>query len=775
VRSDAKIFAVGVVAWLALAASAGSGHAGVTVTQNHSITNWSSGALIATVADPPGLNATVNEANLGTTNASQTFTATTNLVLTNLQLYVSGTAQTFNLRLYDLGTGYAANSGNPSPYTPGSDLFSGLSLAFTSSSSGFVINLAFTGADQVSLTNGHKYAFELGKVSGGPMIWYRTGSDLYANGDAYRDRSLINGTLRDFALAVYGTPFAGASITNGQCAVDGSQVYQRIDGFGGGVVFLDSGLDPVTDANMNTLYGTNNANQLGLSLLRVRIDPATNWGNALLDAQKAVARGAGVLATPWTPPASMKDNGGLTNGSLLPAQYATYASYLKNFAGYMSSNSASLRAISIQNEPDWPATYESCVWSSNQFLAFFRTNAGAFSSTAVMMPESLRYDQSISDATLDDPVAVTNINIMGGHLYGNGDAGVTIVDYPKAHNKGKPTWMTEFLVNDQTIGTAITTAKQVHDCLTTGNMSAYIWWKCLGDANGLVNASGVPQKRGFVMAQFSRFVRPGYYRIGASNNISTVAISGYKNTNSAAFAIVAINTGNTDINQIFNLTNFNALSVIPWITSGTQSLAVQSAVNVTNSSFSYTLPALSVVTFTGQAAANTPPTLAPVGDQVINPGISLVVTNTATDTNQPVQTLTFSLLGAPTNATLATLDNTHAVFSWRPLVSQASTTNPVSVKVADSGTPGLSATNNFKVIVNPLAQPTVSSITVSGGQVSLVATGAVGPDYTVLFSTNLTSWQALFTSNSPMTPVILVDTNNPGASPVRFYRIQLGP
>ena len=86
----------------------------------------------------------------------------------------------------------------------------------------------------------------------------------------------------------------------------------------------------------------------------------------------------------------------------------------------------------------------------------------------------------------------------------------------------------------------------------------------------------------------------------------------------------------------------------------------------------------------------------------------------------------------------------------------------------------LSATNNFKVIVNPLAQPVMSSINVSGGQVSLVATGALGLDYTLWASSNLVNWQALTTSNSPVIPVTLVD---PGfsAHPIRFYRIQVGP
>jgi glucuronoarabinoxylan endo-1,4-beta-xylanase len=558
----------------------------------------------------------------------------------------------------------------------------------------------------------------------------------------------------------------------GQCTVDWHDVHQRIDGFGGGVVFLNPGsLDPVTSANMDTLYGTNTG-QLGLTLLRVRIDPSTNWSNALLDGQKAVAHGAGVLATPWTPPAWMKDNGVLTNGgSVFPADYAAHASYLKSFAAYMASNGAPLRAISIQNEPDFTATYESCRFSSSQFVAYFHTNLGSFTNLNIVMPESDVFNQSLSDPTLDDASAVTNVSIIAGHVYGNGNAGATITDYPNAHNKGKPTWMTEFLVNDQTIDTAITTAQQIHDCLTIGNMSAYIWWKCLGDANGLVNASGVAQYRGYVMAQFSCFVRPGYYRIGVASDITSV--SAYQNTNSGSFAIVAINTNATDaVDETFTLTNFSAATVVPWITSATQSLASQTAVTVTNGVFTYTLPAQSVVTFVGQVATNGPPIFTTVANQTINAGFMLAITNTATD--QPPQTLTFTLAAAPTNASLVQLDNNHALFSWRPLVAQDRTTNVVKVKVSDSGAPPLTATNSFTITVNPLAPPVISVITFSPTQAVLVVTGAPGPDFTLWASTNLTNWQLLQTSNSPPIPVILVDTNV-GPYPSRFYRVQIGP
>ena len=210
------------------------------------------------------------------------------------------------------------------------------------------------------------------------------------------------------------------------------------------------------------------------------------------------------------------------------------------------------------------------------------------------------------------------------------------------------------------------------------------------------------------------------------------------------------------------------------ITSGTLSLAQQTAVDVTNSSFTYTVPALSVVTFAGQATPpNIPPTVVPIADQIINAGVTLIVTNVATDPDLPPQTLTFGLLTAPANATFTMANGTNGIFMWRPLVSQANTTNLVSLRVTDNGTPNLSATNNFTITVNPLVRPVLDSITVSSGQISIGVNGTQGPDYTLLTSTDLINWQALFTTNSPLMPLIMADTNV--TDMMRFYRIQLGP
>jgi hypothetical protein len=97
----------------------------------------------------------------------------------------------------------------------------------------------------------------------------------------------------------------------------------------------------------------------------------------------------------------------------------------------------------------------------------------------------------------------------------------------------------------------------------------------------------------------------------------------------------------------------------------------------------------------------------------------------------------------------------------------------VKIAVNDNGSPALGKTNSFSVIVPAVAPPVVNSISSTAGQVALTVTGAAGPDYIVLTSTNLVDWQALLTTNPPALPVTMVLTNSP--DPVRFYRIQLGP
>jgi beta-galactosidase len=172
---------------------------------------------------------------------------------------------------------------------------------------------------------------------------------------------------------------------------------------------------------------------------------------------------------------------------------------------------------------------------------------------------------------------------------------------------------------------------------------------------------------------------------------------------------------------------------------------------------------------------NTAPVLAPIANQTVNVGQTVALTATATDTDSPPQTLTFSLLSGPTNAALAQINNTNANFNWRPGVTNANSVNPVTLKVTDNGSPSLSATRSFTITVNPLVLPTVQPAGWSNGQFNLRVTNSmVGPDYAVQASSNLVDWSTLFITNSPPMSFQWTDTNAPMAR-AQFYRLKVGP
>ena len=97
-------------------------------------------------------------------------------------------------------------------------------------------------------------------------------------------------------------------------------------------------------------------------------------------------------------------------------------------------------------------------------------------------------------------------------------------------------------------------------------------------------------------------------------------------------------------------------------------------------------------------ATNAPPVLGTIPDQTVDEGSLLTFTATATDPDQPQQTLSFSLApGAPIGASV---DPVTGVFAWAPLEIQGPSVYFITIQVADSGTPSLTANRTFKVTVN---------------------------------------------------------------------------
>jgi hypothetical protein len=171
---------------------------------------------------------------------------------------------------------------------------------------------------------------------------------------------------------------------------------------------------------------------------------------------------------------------------------------------------------------------------------------------------------------------------------------------------------------------------------------------------------------------------------------------------------------------------------------------------------------------------NSGPVLGAIPNHAVNVGQTVAANASAVDSASPSPVLTFSLLNAPANATLLKNNSNNAVLNWRPLVSDANTTNIIKLKVADNAVPSLSATQSVQIVVNPLTLPTLASSHLSNGQFSLSVTSQVGPDYALQASSNLIDWTTVWTTNSPAMPFSWSDTNT-GVYPERFYRLQVGP
>src|SRR4051812_1826737 len=226
----------------------------------------------------------------------------------------------------------------------------------------------------------------------------------------------------------------------GPAAIDLTQTYQRIDGFGASSAWTATN---ISDALADQFFSPDTG--IGLSLLRVQIKPDGTTAE-LATAKKAVARGAKVWAAPWSPPGEWKDNGATTNGgSLLDANRQDWANRLATFASSMAAQGVPLVAISAQNEPNYKASWDTCLYTPTQLVTFVRDFLGpalaAQSLTVpVMAPETQGWDQfaRFADPLLADSTTVGMLGPIATHYY----AGLPS-DYQLAKAAGKVLWETE--------------------------------------------------------------------------------------------------------------------------------------------------------------------------------------------------------------------------------------------------------------------------------------------------------------------------------------------
>ena len=520
---------------------------------------------------------------------------------------------------------------------------------------------------------------------------------------------------------------AFAAIASAQTAdINFGTTYQTIRGFGGSTAWMPQ----MSTAQANALYGTGSG-QLGLSILRVRIDytsttGGSNWATELANAKEAIAAGKNVIvfATPWTPPIAWKSNDSDIGGTLNTSEYAAYANYLNLFTSYMSAGGVPLYAISIQNEPDANVGYESCSWTGATMDAWVAAE-GSTITTKLMMPESESFSTAYSTPALDDSSAVGNISIVAGHLYNTGESpNLTPTPASTILPAGveKDVWETEHYLTPSgsvpAIADGIQAAEEIHASLVTGGYNAYNWWWVANWNNGgstqnygLVteDPANVPTYYGLALGQFAKYIRPGYVRVSATANpTSGVDVSAY--SGSGNYVIVAINSNTSASSVSFDLSGADIGQFVPYQTSATNNMAQLSEFSVSGNAFTYSLPAQSITTFVGTLSTAPGFEVAPASTSVsLQQGASATDNITVTDLNGFTGSVTLAASGLPSGVTASFGTNPTTGSSTLTLKASSTATTGLAA-ITITGTSG-STTATDSIALTITAGPGSSSIT----------------------------------------------------------------
>ena len=390
------------------------------------------------------------------------------------------------------------------------------------------------------------------------------------------------------------------ALTNGlppeAVVIDVSTSYQEIEGMGGAVCFYN-GWFP---AHPNWQQIADEA-FAGLNISMLRIG---NWWRGtdgedtatyqiVGEAQKQLGDSLPILMSSWSPPAYLKSNGEQGNGGTLIKVNGEYA--YDQFADFWyeslqdyASHGIVPTWVSIQNEPDWTADYESCrfnpteaSWNGAICASYSKALSAVYQNlqTNMVSPPKLLGPGCVglygNAGAYRDYVAAMNPDHYYGtahHLYGGSTDG-TPDGYLQPFNTlnsirpEKPRFMTEF----GDIKGMIECANLIHNLMVVEEISGYNQWALMwpGDI-GLVEIEN-PWDRAnwsnpdgywlnpayWSVKHYSYFIRPGYTRVQAESTSSDVLSSAYLSPDGNRLVAVYINRNeNAPVSVTFDSSSF---------------------------------------------------------------------------------------------------------------------------------------------------------------------------------------------------------------------------
>ncbi len=269
------------------------------------------------------------------------------------------------------------------------------------------------------------------------------------------------------------------------------------------------------------------------------------------------------MGSPWSPPAWMKTNENLKGGKLKTDCYDVYADYFVRYIRQMKNLGIGISSVTPQNEPLFStANYPCMEMQATEQAAFIKNNLGPKFQTAGIQTSIIVYDHNWDNTNypvsiLDDQGARTYIAGSAFHAYA-GDVSAMSTVHNVHPDKGVyfteisgGAWATDFGSN------LMWNMKNIFIGTTRNWSKCALLWNLALDQNYGPTNNGCNNCRGVVtinassgqvtfneeyysIAHFSKFVRPGAFRISATqpqalSNLGTVA---FKNPDGSKTLVV---------------------------------------------------------------------------------------------------------------------------------------------------------------------------------------------------------------------------------------------
>jgi O-glycosyl hydrolase len=356
-------------------------------------------------------------------------------------------------------------------------------------------------------------------------------------------------------------------------------------------------------------------------------------------------------------------NDGSANTSALTQFARSTAAYV---LGYQRTNNVRFYAISIQNELNFETFYNSATYPlAEQYIVALKAVRAEFDkypelrAIKIMGPEDLmggdaygmwEYGGPVQknlqllkriEADKEASAALAFYNIHGYAGDGVSSAGAAPTqwqwwangwqaspapgvpgDVAGFRSFNKKSWMTEtsgettsWLPSDNSFpgNSAWSIALKIHQALTTGEQSAWIYWQLtdgssvkgetLTDSTQRANA---PKYVAF--KHFARYIRPGAVRVAANvSGANTIQASAYAHSGNKSLTVVLVNSAATG--QSVNVAlpdSLRSIATLQGFTSSNGKLWQSATVNVANGEATITLPGYGVTTLYVAGATSDP-------------------------------------------------------------------------------------------------------------------------------------------------------------------------